>query len=571
MSDITIPLLGLADGTALIIAALLAHLTGIDPNLGWGKGRIALLIAGFAILAMSAYLLSAQRSKLHFLSATIKSSGLKTFALLAHVWLIVLFIYIWFITYGQWTTWNHTTNYYDRLANSFLAGHLNIDIKPDAALLAAPSPYTPTARPAIQNNIWDMSFYQGKFYLYWGPVPAILITPLKLLIGRKITDNYVVFFAYAALLIFNSLLIMKIWRRFYPGAAAGLTFVFILLIGLVAPILWSLSEPNIYNAAVGAAQAFFVGGIFWAVLAFDQDGPPSGIFLFLAGLFWVCAVGSRALYAITIIFPTLLTIVWIVKRNARPFTANKMLVSLCSLILPLGAGAIALGWYNWARFGSAFEFGLRYQITIWDLNKLYPVLFLPRYIGANLIVYLLQPPRFIPAFPYIQPTMAMDLFQSINSAPPQLYYAGRLTGLLFSAPFLILGLSFMLPRRKIAANGEGWHGDPPLHNFVLYLLLGSFITAFLLLVLFFVGSMRYLVDVISPLSLLVMMAIWQGLDRGFRGKGLPKRVIAIISLVLILISIVIGILLAFSAETDPFQNNNPILFETIRHLFSIFK
>src|SRR5258708_6608486 len=70
------------------------------------------------------------------------SAPLNTTALVGHLWLVVLLIYIWFITYGQWWVWNHTTSYYDRLANSFLARHLYIDSKPDAALLAAPSPYT---------------------------------------------------------------------------------------------------------------------------------------------------------------------------------------------------------------------------------------------------------------------------------------------------------------------------------------------------------------------------------------------------------------------------------------------
>jgi hypothetical protein len=188
-----------------------------------------------------------------------------------------------------------------------------------------------------------------------------------------------------------------------------------------------------------------------------------------------------------------------------------------------------------------------------------------------LIVYLFQPFQLIPAFPFIQPIMASDLFRFINFVPPQIYYTGRLTGLVFSTPFLIIVLSYFIQGKKKEQDDKTALGIPSLRTFVNYILLSSFISGFLLLLLFFVGSMRYLMDVISPLTLLTIIIFWRGLDNDFQTKPLLKKAFPAISVSLITISILIGILLAFSAETDRFQVLNPSLFNTISHFFLIAK
>ncbi|MCL4529138.1 MAG: hypothetical protein M1282_06970 [Chloroflexi bacterium] len=572
MSALTIPLVGTIDGILLTLAAILAPELGIDTSSGWGKGRLALLSIGLIIIVTSAFLGYPRKNKAGVLSTILRSHLVKTVVIVGHIWAVVILIYIWFITFGNWTTWTHTTSYYDKLANSFSEGHLYIDIKPNPALLASTDPYTPGKRPTIQNDVWDMSFYNSRFYLYWGPVPALLLVPIKLLYSAKITDNYLVFLFYSALLIVNSLLIIKLWKKLYPNVPAWAVHLSIFLIGLIAPVLWSLSEPNIYNAAVGAAQFFFVTGIFWVISAFDKDQSISNACLFLAGLFWTGAVGSRAMYAVTIIPPAILTIIWIIKTSSKPVIPEKLLFNIVSFGLPLAVGAIILAWYNWARFGSPLEFGLRYQISIWDLNQLYSLLFLPRYIPSNLIVYLFQPFQFISTFPFIQPVMAFDLFKAIHFVPPQIYYAGRVTGLLFSAPFLIVAPAYFLQRKEeVARENNDTQGIFSLRAFVNSVLLSSFITGFFLLLLFFVGSMRYLMDVISPLALLAIIIFWRGLDNGFQSKPLLKKAFPAISIFLIAISILIGILLAFSNETDRFQVLNPDLFNKISQFFSMFK
>ena len=568
MSALTIPLVGTIDGILLMLAAILAPEIGIDPSTGWGKGRLTLLFTGLILIAVSVFLGYPRRKKLGYLDKALESSSFKAIFVSGHLWVVIILVYVWFITFGNWTTWTHTTSYYDKLANSFSEGHLYINIKPDPALLASANPYTPGKRPTIQNDVWDMSFYDGKFYLYWGPVPALLLVPIKLIYGAKIPDNYLVFFFYSMLLVVISLLIIKLWRKLYPNVPAWAVYISIILIGLIAPILWSISEPNIYDAAVGAAQFFFMGGIYWVISAFDKEQRISNICLFLAGLFWVGAVGSRALYAVTITPPAILAVIWIIRNSHNLEAKRKLFLNIFSLGFPLTIGAAILAWYNWARFGSPLEFGLRYQISIWDLNQLYSLLYLPRYILSNLIVYLFQPFQFIPTFPFIQPIMAFDLFKAINFVPPQIYYAGRVTGLLFSAPFVVIALTYFIQNKETTRTASASSASS-LRSFVNCILISSFAAGVILLLLFFVGSMRYLMDVISPVTLLAILVFWRGLDNGFQSHPRLKKAFLAIAVFLIVGSIMISILLAFSNETNRFQTLNPELFNKISHFFSI--
>ena len=54
---------------------------------------------------------------------------------------------------------------------------------PDPALTAAANPYDPALRP----KVWyphDASLFNGKFYAYFGPAPAVLASPSGVVISQ---------------------------------------------------------------------------------------------------------------------------------------------------------------------------------------------------------------------------------------------------------------------------------------------------------------------------------------------------------------------------------------------------
>jgi hypothetical protein len=555
MSHRTIPALLLIDGLACAFAAIFAHALGLDPTDAWGRSRLLLLVSGLALVCASLYLLF--KTKRQPFDTILESEHAKTTLSLAHIWGIVFAIYIWFITFGNFTTWTHTSHYYTRLADAFAQGHLYVDLDP-GPLLEAADPYDPQGRAPFQDEIWDMSYYKGKLYFYWGPLPSLLITPIQMLTGAKIPDSQLVFFFFAALLIVNSLILLKLWRRFFPSLPAWNVFAAIVLIGLILPILWETGVPYVYEVAVGAGQFFLMGGIYFALSALARDEAISGRDLALAGLCWAASVGSRALNVFSVIFLAFLASAWMIQSLPKPLDWKKLIRLGAALFVPLGIGAILIAWYNWARFESPFEFGLRYQITTYNLNKLWNLTFQLEYFPTNFYVYFIQPFGVIPKFPFLQPVSLASLWNQQGVQALHLYYAGRLTGILFSMPFLLLGLVPLLSKREPASSSRVNEG-----KWVILILVGSTVIEFLTILFYFNAQVRFLVDLISQVTLLAILGYWQ-LTTSARSKLLVTA-----ANVLLIFTLVVSFLLSMTSETSRFETLNPLLFEAINRLFGI--
>jgi hypothetical protein len=170
--------------------------------------------------------------------------------------LFVLTVYIWLISIGHWTKWPASSSYYYSLATSFSRGQLSLDLKPYPALLALPNPYDPDARTGIAYP-QDVSLYRGKFYLYFGPVPALILVIARILSSGVIGDQYLVFAFVSGIFLLLSLFIVNLRQRYFPDISAGSIALVVLMVGLMSPFGWVLGNPSIYNAAIAAGQFFF--------------------------------------------------------------------------------------------------------------------------------------------------------------------------------------------------------------------------------------------------------------------------------------------------------------------------
>ena len=87
------------------------------------------------------------------------------------MFLVIAYVYAFFISAGHFHYWPLYNNYYNLLAEGFRKGQLNLTTSPSEELLAKANPLDATNQSLW---LWDVSIYGGKYYLYWGPVPAIL-------------------------------------------------------------------------------------------------------------------------------------------------------------------------------------------------------------------------------------------------------------------------------------------------------------------------------------------------------------------------------------------------------------
>ena len=190
-------------GIGMIVVAAFAFQLGLDNNPEWGPRRLQIAALGtFVIFWGSFYWLSQSISrivcglagKLAFLNRKIEGNGIadwrfvhgirqssfvqtlarhRTNIFLVLLAFLALWSYLWILTAGRLEEWPSGKNYYNLLAQAFQNGQLHLLLEPSAELLALENPYDYHNRENVP-HLWDASLYQGKYYLYWGPVPALI-------------------------------------------------------------------------------------------------------------------------------------------------------------------------------------------------------------------------------------------------------------------------------------------------------------------------------------------------------------------------------------------------------------
>lgn len=550
-----------AIGLVIIGLAVFADRIGLDHNTVWGAGRIFLLAIGILIVFCAAffYFVPSKLLRIYFLTVLIET--------------FVVAVYVWFVSAGYWAKWPTSTNYYDLQATSFQHGQLSLQIKSDPALLALPDPYNVQARKAQPeiSYIFDGSLYNGKFYLYWGPVPALILTAVKFIYPGEIGDQYLVFAFVSGLSIIQSLLILRIWRRFFGDLPIWTVLLGILLSGLIIPMTWMLNQPQVYEASIASGQFFLIGGLYFAFATLDRP-LPSLWQLALTGVLWVLAVGSRMVLALPVIFMACTIPFWVARKNLQLHNLLQNIFVMSALILPLLLGAISLGWYNWARFGSVFETGLRYQLSGIDYRNYYKDIFLTSYIPVNLKNYLFTPFLSIPTFPFIKP-ISPDRFTLQDNSLPEFYFSReKITGLVYAAPFLLFALVgiaiflWVLYQRRIKQVESGDGEDRVFLWEIAFSLTGMALLSFMIVMLYYYCTMRFAADFVPAVSLLALIGFWQGYD-GLKGRSVLQVFHSAIAIGLAIWTVGISNLLAISGYTQRFSDLNPGLLKIIVKFF----
>jgi hypothetical protein len=425
--------------------------------------------------------------------------------------------------------------------------------------LALPNPYDPAARSGVDFPL-DFSLYRGRFYLYFGPTPALILAAVKAIRPFQIGDQYVVFAAVYGIFLLESLLLTRIWRRFFAGVRLWAFPVALLAIGLTSPFTWILAVPKIYGAAITTGQFFFLGGLLAAFIALDGALSPNRV-LVLAGVCLAAAVSSRITQIVPAGFLATMVLIGIINNYSRSGMRTESMRATLAFALPLALGAAGLGWYNWARFGNVFETGISYQLTGVPLRQIGPGVYSPAFILQNLYIYLFNAPELKFAFPYLRP-MHGPLSSILTGFPlPKIYFSQEITGVFYSAPLVVLALT--ASKGPIRDVGDDYQRSA---QWLTAALWGSFFSGFGLCLLFFWSSERYFGDFLPALLLLAAMGFWQ-LCRPSTRARVPHMLGICLAIGLMVASVCVSSLLALSINSDGFRALNPVLWRTLSNLF----
>ena len=203
--------------------------------------------------------------------------------------------YLWQLrATGDRFDWVHQQNgYYNYLGRAFAHGHLYLPIQPSPQLLAAANPWDPTLDESLKMH--DMAFFHGRYYLYHGAGPAVLLfTPWLLITGHDMPERFALFVLCFGGFLFSCGVLIR-WLDLF-GVKPGLPLLALLLLalGLCTDVPYLLNREAVYEIAIGGGYFFISGALFFLVLGVESRVPARSVaWLTASGVFFGGAVACR--------------------------------------------------------------------------------------------------------------------------------------------------------------------------------------------------------------------------------------------------------------------------------------
>jgi len=421
-------------------------------------------------------------------------------AVLGTVCALIIVFFAWNAESGMKELWDSqpADSYYNLLVQGFRAGQLNVkrEAPPGLAQLADPQDLE-AASPYLLipgSQIFDMSYYKGKLYLYFGITPALLLFwPYAALTGHYLLHK-------EAVVIFSSVgflagvwLLWTLWRRYFAEVGFGVVVAGALALGLGTGIPYFLVDCDFYEVVVSCGFALTMLALvaIWKAL---HETERRGWWLAAGSLAYGLAVGARPNLlcgAVILLLPVV--VAWREGRRVWPV--------LMAEVVPIGIIGMGLMLYNFLRFGNPMEFGWRYQIPAIHQHA-QP--FSLRYLWFNFRLYFLDPARWSGRYPFIR---------DIVTPPLPTGYEGVEThfGVLSNIPVVWLALA-----APLAWRGRTVEARSILRRFLAAVAL-LFGICVLTLCLYCFVTFRYEMDFLPALGLLAVIGIF-GLERALAGR-----------------------------------------------------
>jgi hypothetical protein len=453
--------------------------------------------------------------------------------------------YLWTVWQGHLVPFGTDAGLYPDLTNGFLAGQLSLKTEPRPELLALKDPYDPHQNGGL--TLHDASLYKGRYYIYFGVTPVILLfLPFRALgVGNVPESTAVAIFVFGAVL-FSLLTLSHIRRRFFP-TIRHVSYLSYLMLGIGGSIPYFLRRPVMYEVAIACGSFCLTAAIYFVVTAVSDDAV-SIWRAALGSLFIGLAVGARP--HLLLASPLLALIAWKLSAQDRQ---QQALAPLVALFAPITLVGFALGLYNYLRFDSWIEFGHAYQLAGVDIRTLsYSLLRIPIFS----YLYLWQPAHVDMAFPYTHVTrldfpvpgqVSVEPVAGVFATTPMLYVLVLLP---------VLNRSMKLASRRspgsFISTAYGW----------AWILLAVSLSQVLFFATFPGATMRYIVDFSLPLmtaAAIVMMGVEARLESS------PWRVWAkAVFAVLVGLTVFLNASLGITGYYNNLKGGNPEAYEAIK-------
>ena len=439
---------------------------------------------------------------------------------------------------------------YAELAKAMAHGQLYLEEEPPQWLQDSNDPYDKGARDEMQKEtgepyLFDVAYYNGHYYVYFGVVPVILFyLPFYLLTGANFPTAIGVLIAVVAFVLGCSALLDRFARYHFKRVSLGLYLLLQIPLVMCCGVLYLLKFPTFYSLPIALGLAFSVWGLYFWMKGRASAGPEKW---YLAGSLCMALVaGCRPqLLVLSLVAFPLFWRAYITKRRLLTPRGAREFACLIAPYLVVAAGLMA---YNHARFGSFTDFGANYNLTVndmtkrgWNIGRLAPALF----------AYFLQPPSATGVFPYLQP------------APFDTTYMGQtIKEVTFGGIFACLPVLWVLPfAKRVLQLRMSQRSTRTIAGVIVVLLLGGVIVA--LADAEMAGILqRYFADfsfMFLAAVVLLVFIVNVNLQPGSTVQNLLMKVL----LVLVAVSVLYSALLCFVPETGWYSDVYPWAYRDI--------
>ena len=297
----------------------------------------------------------------------------------------------------------------EELVLAFENGQVSLIDKPEKELLELKDPYDTYVREStVPDYKWDHVFYNGKYYSYYGIAPVILLfLPYHLITGSFFPTDIAVLIFSALGLIFLTMTYNAIIKRWFRRIPSGCYIAGLVILLTVCGIWYCVGRPLFYEISISSGFAFTALGAYFLISSNVIGGGEISLAKIpFASLFLAIAVLCRPTLAVYSVCACVYYAIGF--RNSAKIhypdgsiktVKSRKIKYILGALIPFVVLGLVQMWYNYARFDSPFDFGIKYSLTINDfIDSEYHTLF----VLIGMFAYIFAFPSVKPDYPYVE-------------------------------------------------------------------------------------------------------------------------------------------------------------------------
>ena len=448
---------------------------------------------------------------------------------------------------------------YHQLVDSFKERRLDItDNDVSQELKKLENPYDLGARAGVTYK-WDHAYYNGKYYVYFGVVPALtMYLPYNFITGKHLPNYVAVYILCILMMIGIMLLLWEVIKKWFKNTPFVIYLMISVVFGAVSGIGYIIYKPDFYSVPIleGIVMGLF-GFSFWLSSKKETVEKSTGK-TSITIVPWRLVVGSACIALIAGCRPQMLLVIafgvmlfWDDVFKERALLSKSSIKQTLALCIPFAVVAAGIMWYNFARFGSPFDFGANYNLTSNDMTHRG---FVWGRTGLGLFSYLFQPLNIDAVFPFLHDFKAHTTYQGLTLTE------NMLGGVFLLFPILLFG-AYGTFRRKMFDNKKTYK--------IVYF---SMIMVAVLVVLDtqMAGLLtRYFMDFVWIGMIASSVTVFACCETYKNEQYKYDRLIKTVAL-LSALSLILVFLRVFAHSEDAIVSSNPQLYYTMQHLIAFW-